>query len=163
MPAVSHRPSPLVHSILAMTLLVAGCATASPVSAQHGPQPGHTLPGSAGGQRRPVVLIEHDRSNGKTVQVRIGDRIALILASQYWIIRGSSAPTVLRQEGPTTTLPPSPRSCPPGVGCRPLRTLFTALTPGTAVIAAHRTTCGEALRCVGTQGHFHLTVIVRQK
>jgi hypothetical protein len=158
--SVRSRLPSLPPTILATMLLVAGCASASPVSAQHPPQPGHILSLSPDGQGRRAVRVEHDGSNGKTISVRVGDRITLILASEYWTIRGSSAPTVLRQEGPTKTLAPSPRNCPPGVGCRPLRTLFAALAPGTAVITAHRRTCGEALRCVGSQGHYRLTVIV---
>ena len=145
---VRLRPALLGYAMVAMTL-VAGCASAGSTSTHQSPQP--------------VVLVEHDASTGKTVHVRVGDRIALILASQYWIIRGSSTPAVLRQEGPTTTLAPPPGNCPAGVGCRPLRTLFAALTPGTAVITAHRGVCGEALRCVGSQGDFRLTVVVQQK
>jgi hypothetical protein len=105
--------------------------------------------------------VEHDRSSGKTIRISVGDRVALILGSTYWNIRGSSAAAVLRQEGPAKLLG-SPRSCPPGVGCGSVRTFFTGLSPGTAVITAHRDSCGEALRCVGSRGQFRLTVTIRQ-
>jgi len=114
----------------------------------------------AGGHHGSALLVERDRSDGTTIHVRVGTRIALILASQYWMIHGSSAPAVLRQAGPVRLLPPPRGGCPPGVGCRPQRVLFAARTPGTAIITAHRNSCGEARRCVGSQGHFRLTVIV---
>lgn len=137
--------SALLAAAVTMTTLTAGCATATHV------------PG--GGPRR-AVFVEHDASNGKTVRIGVGDQLTLILASSYWKIRGSSAPGVLRQRGPVKLLAPSPSSCPPGVGCRPVQAHFTALAPGTAVITAHRTTCGEALACSGSRGRFRLTVIV---
>jgi hypothetical protein len=137
--------SALLAAAVTMTTLTAGCATATHV------------PG--GGPRR-AVFVEHDASNGKTVRIGVGDQITLILASSYWKIRGSSAPGVLRQRGPVKLLAPSPSSCPPGFGCRPVRVYFSALAPGTAVITAHRTTCGEALACTGSRGRFRLTVIV---
>jgi hypothetical protein len=42
-----------------------------------------------------------------------------------------------------------------------VRTSFLALAPGTAVITASRTTCGEALRCTASQRHFSVTIVVR--
>jgi hypothetical protein len=161
MPTVLLRPSLLGYALMAAALLVAGCGTAGPFPAQHPPRPGHKS-SSAGHVHQPVVRTERDGSNGRTVHVKPGDRIELVLGSDYWVIRASSAPAVLRQDGPSRTLAPV-RSCPPGVGCRPLRTLFAALSPGTAVITAHRRTCGEALRCVGSQGRFRLTVVVRRR
>lgn len=156
MPSFRLCRSSLGQAVVAAMLLTAGCASTGALPAQHPPQPGHT----PAAQNWLTVRVERGAASGKTVHVKVGDRIALILGSQYWIIRGSSAPAVVHQEGHTTTLPPSPQSCPPGVGCRPLRAIFAAQTPGTAVITAHRTTCGEAIRCVGSQGHYRLTVIV---
>jgi hypothetical protein len=137
--------SALLVAAVAMAALAAGCA-----GAQH----------AARGPRVPAVFAEHDRSNGKTIRIGVGDRVELILGSTYWKIRGSSAPAVLRQDGPAKLLG-SPNSCPPGVGCGSVRTLFAALSPGTAVITAHRDSCGEALRCIGSRGRFRLTVLVR--
>lgn len=137
--------SALLVAAVATTALAAGCA---------GPHHQARLP------RVPAVFVEHDRSNGKTIRIGVGDRVALILGSTYWNIGGSSAPAVLRQEGPAK-LVRSPSSCLPGVGCGSMRAFFTALSPGTAVITAHRNSCGEALRCIGSRGRFRLTVVVR--
>ena len=135
----------LMFAATAATLLAVGCG-----AARHQP----------GGPQPPRLFTEHDRSNGKTIHIAVGDKVALILGSSYWNFRGSSAPAVLRQVG-RATLVRSAQSCPPGVGCQPKRALYEALAPGKAVITAHRLSCGEVLRCTGSRGHFRLTVIVR--
>src|SRR5579871_928448 len=62
-PMTSVRPDPRVLAglMVAATVLAAGCSTAS----------------GAGGRHQPVVLVERDGSNGKTVHVRAGDKITL--------------------------------------------------------------------------------------
>ena len=137
----------------AVALLLAGCGTVG--SATGSPGPRASGPGGA-------VTIARDDANAQAVHVGVGDRLELILSSDYWRVRGSSAPAVLRQDGPTSELP-RPATCPkiPGLGCTPEQTSFTARAPGTAVITASRTTCGEALRCVGDRGWFSVTVVVR--
>ena len=110
----------------------------------------------------PRVIVVRDDANGKTVQARAGDRIELILSSTYWNIHGSSAPRVLRQDGPAEMLA-RPSSCPdiPGLGCTPQRVDFTTLRDGTAVIEASRISCGEALRCPPSKTRFAVTLVVR--
>jgi hypothetical protein len=109
-----------------------------------------------------MVIVVRDDANGKGVSARAGDRIELILSSSYWRVTGSSAPSVLRQDGPPVLLP-RPSSCPgiPGLGCTPVRAEFTALTDGKAVITASRSACGEALRCKPDQTRFTVDVVVR--
>jgi len=109
-----------------------------------------------------MVIVVRDNANGKAVSARAGNRIELILSSSYWHLTGSSAPSVLRQDGPPALLP-RPSSCPdiPGLGCTPVRANFTALTNGKAVITASRSTCGEALRCKPDQTRFTVIVVVR--
>jgi hypothetical protein len=108
-----------------------------------------------------VIVVRSD-ANGKAVSARAGDRIELILSSSYWRVTGSSAPSVLRQDGRTVLLP-RPSGCPdiPGLGCTPVRADFTALTDGKAVITASRSACGEALRCKPDQTRFSVVVVVR--
>jgi len=139
-------PAAAAASVVAVAIPAAGCGTAT-------------------GSNNPVprTIVLHDNANGRTVSVRRGDSLELILASSYWNVTGSSAPGVLRQEGATSLLP-RPSSCPdiPGLGCNPEQTTFKALTRGKAVITAGRTTCGEALRCggPGRPTRFTLTVVV---
>ena len=146
--AQRHRLMAVVAAEAVVSIVTAvGCG----VAASHGP--------GAGG---PMVIVVRDVANGKAVSARAGDRIELILSSSYWHVTGSSALSVLRQNGPTVLLP-RPSSCPdiPGLGCTPVRAEFTALTDGTAVITASRSTCGEALRCQPDRTRFTVNVIVR--
>lgn len=134
----------LVVAVIAAAIPIVGCG--SQTSAVTGPQ----------------VIAVHDNANGKTISARVGDTVELTLSSSYWNVAGSSAPRVLRQDGSAVLLP-RPSDCPaiPGLGCVPIRVKFTALTSGTALIKAGRTTCGEALRCGKQATHFTLTVIVK--
>ena len=145
----------------ASVLLMCGCAAA--VTAGGG---GHLEASETGASVHPAgpaaeVIIVRDDADGKTVHVPAGDRVELILSSTYWMVHRSTAPRVLRQDGPTRLLP-RPQSCPkiPGLGCVPVKTSYTALAAGRAVITASRGSCGEALRCVGHQGRFKVTIVV---
>ena len=143
--AQRHRLMTVVVAVSVIsTMTAAGCGTAA---------------SRAGG---PMVIVVRDDANGKSVSARAGDRIELILSSSYWHLTGSSAPSVLRQDGPPVLLS-RPSSCPdiPGLGCIPVRADFTALTGGTAVITASRSACGEARPCMPDQTRFTVTVAVR--
>jgi hypothetical protein len=146
--AQRHRLMAVAMAVSAVSIMTsAGCGAA----ASRGP--------GAGGPR---VIVVRDDANGTAVSARAGDRIELILSSSYWHVTGSSAPSVLRQDGAPVLLS-RPSSCPaiPGLGCNPVRADFTALTGGTAVITASRSTCGEALRCQPDQMRFTVMVAVR--
>jgi hypothetical protein len=142
-------------------IAVVAAATAASImtSAGCGTAASHASGPAAGG---PTVIVVHDDANGKAVPTRAGDRIELILSSSYWHVTGSSAPSVLRQNGPPVLLS-RPKSCPdiPGLGCIPVQADFTALTDGKAVITAERSTCGEALRCKPDQTRFSVIIDVR--
>ena len=143
--AQRHRLMTVVVAVSVIsTMTAAGCGTAA---------------SRAGG---PMVIVVRDDANGKSVSARAGDRIELILSSSYWHLTGSSAPSVLRQDGPPVLLS-RPSSCPdiPGLGCIPVRADFTALADGKAVIRAGRSACGEALRCMPDQTRFSVMVVVR--
>ncbi len=150
-----HRLMAVAVAVIAVsTMTSAGCGTAA--SRAGGPVAGGPV---AGG---PTVIVVRDDANGKAVSTRAGDRIELILSSSYWHVTGSSAPSVLRQDG-TPVLLSRPKSCPdiPGLGCVPVRADFTALTDGKAEITAERSACGEALRCKPDQTRFTVIVDVR--
>jgi len=146
--AQRHRLMAVGMAVSAVSMMTsAGCGAA----ASGGP--------GAGG---PAVIVVRDDANGTAVSARAGDRIELILSSSYWHVTGSSAPSVLRQDGPPVLLS-RPRRCPeiPGLGCAPVRADFTALTDGKAVITASRSACGEARRCKPDQTRFTVIVVVR--
>lgn len=146
--------------IAALTvLLAAGCGSAAASPAGNGaPSSSSSSPAS------PHVVVVRDDANGKTVDVPAGATVELILNSSYWKVAGSSTPTVLRQDGGSTVLP-RPSNCPqiPGSSCSPLRTDFTALAPGSATVAASRTSCGEAMKCGPNESRFSVTVVVQQQ
>lgn len=142
-----------------MAVAVAVSAVSLMTSAGCGPTASRIGAPAAGSPR---MIVVRDGANGKAVSANAGDRIELILSSSYWHVTGSSAPSVLRRDGPPVLLS-RPKSCPdiPGLGCTPVRADFTALTVGKAVITASRSACGEALRCKPEQTRFTVIVIVR--
>ena len=148
--AQRHRLMTAAVTIFVVSIMTsAGCGTA----------PSRTSGPVAGG---PTAIVVRDDANGKAVSAKAGDRIELILSSSYWHVTGSSAPSVLRQDGSPVLLS-RPSSCPdlPGLGCIPVRTDFTALTNGQAIITASRSACGEARPCMPDQTQFTVIVVVR--
>lgn len=146
-----NRVGRLAAVAAAVAFASAGCAQSA--------QTTHTPPRSPQG----TVMIG-DSASGKTVSVFVTGRVRLVLSSTYWTVTGSSAPNVLRQDGGTKLLA-RPSNCPkiPGLGCTPEETDFTALGHGKAVITAHRTSCGEALRCAPGKESFSVTIIVKNQ
>jgi hypothetical protein len=98
--------------------------------------------------------------NGTTVTLRTGGALRAVLHSTYWQFDPASDPTVLASQGSPSYSPDPPGSCVPGGGCGTVTADFQALRPGRAVVTAHRTSCGEALRCTGDAGSWMVTVIV---
>jgi hypothetical protein len=117
--------------------------------------------GSTGGPGSAVTV--QDDANGTMVHVHVGTEVELVLSSSYWIVDGSSAAAVLRQDGWSTVLP-RPSNCPPipGLGCQPVQTDFRAMAVGTAIVTANRTTCGEARPCAPDNQRFLVTIVVQQ-
>lgn len=110
----------------------------------------------------PVAMVG-DAANNTTVNVVRGASVDITLDSSYWKFAGSSKPEVLREDGPAKLLPaPMGATCAPGVGCRPVEVKFTAQTPGTAVVTASRSVCGEVMRCAPGQRSYKVTVVVRK-
>jgi hypothetical protein len=104
------------------------------------------------------TLAVADANNGQTVTLHPGEHLRVALASTYWQIQPSSDPSVLRAEGSPATSP-SP-GCVPGAGCGTAAAAFTAVAPGHATVVATRTSCGEAMGCQGSAGHYQVEVVV---
>jgi hypothetical protein len=105
------------------------------------------------------VLVITDADNGKTVTVTVGNRVSVQLASTYWTFDAPSNPAVLAAQGPQETAPCAAKTL-PGSGCGVATVTYAAASSGTAVVAAHRTTCGEAMLCSSDQSGFRVTVVV---
>jgi hypothetical protein len=104
------------------------------------------------------LIVATDLDNGKTFELHVGNRLEVNLNSTYWTIHESSDVTVLKLAGPMAI---SPRpGCVPGAGCGLAIASFDAVGSGSADVTASRTSCGEAMRCVGNAGSYRLAVVV---
>jgi cytoskeletal protein RodZ len=131
-------------------------ATPSPT-----PTPARTTPAASPPSQAVAVngtVAVADANDGQTVTLHPGEHLRVALASTYWQIQPSSDPSVLRADGSPATSP-SP-GCVPGAGCGTAAETFTAVAPGHATVVATRTTCGEAMRCQGSAGHYQVQVVV---
>lgn len=113
---------------------------------------------TTGSQGPPGTVTLDDSANGKTVQVHFGDKITVTLGSTYW----SFLPTdglALQPYAPAQTAPARTCGTPVGSGCGTVTATFNVGHVGTSVLRAHRDTCGEALRCVGDQADWSVTIV----
>lgn len=119
-------------------------------------------PQLAGATPRPhaVVVGANDGSNGHTVAMQRGQRLRVVLSSTYWQLQQSSNTVVLGLVG-RPTISPQVTECVPGRGCGTATATYLASADGKATVTATRTSCGEALRCIGASGQFTLHVVVR--
>ncbi len=104
------------------------------------------------------VTTATDANDGQTITLKVGNHLRVALSSTYWEFQASSAPSVLRPDA-SPTVSPSP-GCIPGGGCGTATTTFTATAPGHATVIATRTSCGEAMSCTGSAGHYQVEVVV---
>ena len=145
-------PLPLTQPVSSTPAILA-TATATPTSST--PAPRVTAVPTA-----PSSRDVSEADNGTTVTLRTGGTLRAVLHSTYWQFDPASDPTVLASQGSPSSSPDPPGSCVPGGGCGTVTATFQALRPGRAVVTAHRTSCGEALRCTGNAGSWMVTVIV---
>lgn len=152
-PSAPHRGSRVAVSVLLAGVVLGGCSSSGTK-----PASGRTR---SSGSSPPVVLSE--TANGTAVSVQVDGVVIVTLNSTYWQLsppHGTARFDVLSapraQPGP---------SCPsiPGSGCGTVTATYRATSAGVAVVAAHRDACGEALRCVGTQGDWRATISVQNR
>jgi len=107
-----------------------------------------------------VVVRANDGSNGRTVAIRRGQRLTVVLSSTYWRLQPSSNTSVLSLVD-RPKINPQLSGCVPGGGCGTATATYLASGAGHATVTATRTSCGEALRCIGANGQFTVHVFVR--
>lgn len=104
-----------------------------------------------------------DAQNGQTITLLPGQTLTVKLSTTYWTMQGSSNTQALVSMGAPVASPAPMDSCHFG-GCTAqggsISETFRAVAPGTAMVTASRTTCGEAMGCVGSSGQYELTVVV---
>ena len=136
-------------------LFLCGCGTIlSPSGIGPSGSPGR--PTAPPGQGVAAVVL-HDQDNGRTVSVRRGAHVTFELASTYWTFDASSNAAVLGLAGQPLVRPGG--KCVPGGGCGVVSAGY-ALSDGTAVVSATRTSCGEAMSCTGQEGLYRVSVVV---
>jgi hypothetical protein len=150
-------------------LAATGCADSGsqpvpfPVPPTSATAPTTVPPSSATTAATGRTVVAGDVDNGRTLTVATGDRLQVRLGNTYWKFGAVSESSVLRLAGqPSTAASPiGPSGCVPGAGCGVVTATFDAVAAGRATVTASRTTCGEARGCVGDQGSYRLTVLVR--
>jgi FtsP/CotA-like multicopper oxidase with cupredoxin domain len=146
---------------VAAIAFISGCAAAS--STQRSPDP---TPAQATSAQPPTATAHtpatptlrdlDESSKGQTIRVNVGDTVRLTLHSTYWQLDPPSGSAV--QAGPSDVVgSPAPI---PGTGAGTVTTSYLAKAAGTAVIAARRTSCGEAMGCAPDQASFTVTLTV---
>src|SRR5882724_4079053 len=101
-----------------------------------------------------------ESDNGHTLDVHFGDTLMVTLHSTYWTIEPSDG-FILDPQGipQTSTTSPTCTHTIPGSGCGTVTETYNIGHVGTSTVKAHRTSCGEALRCTGTAGDWSLKVV----
>ena len=128
------------RAIAILVLLLTACSSAG---------------GSSGTAPRTVVAGWHDK--GHSVSLHKGDVLQVRLNSTYWQFRPASPGGVLSEGRRDVHAKPMPY---PGSGAGTVVVTYHALHSGTTTITAGRTACGEAMRCMGGQASYRLTVVV---
>lgn len=130
-----------IWPVLLMIFAAAGCAsTSSAPAATH----------------RTVHVGFGD--SGHTVRVQPGDVIEVRLHSTYWSF--AHLPDGPLREGKAIVRAVPISKTVPGSGAGTVTVTFAARHRGTVTISAGRRVCGEAMRCVGSQGSFRMQVVV---
>jgi hypothetical protein len=122
------------------------------------PSPALVTPAPPSGSMSTTELSEAD--NGRAVTVSVGATLELVLHNTYWQVSASSKPAVLTMIGQPVYSAAGTMKCVPGTGCGTVTATFKAVAAGAALIAASRTSCGEALLCTGSAGVFEVNVAV---
>lgn len=153
--AVLTSLAPALAAVLAVTSACTPSSGQDPASTATSPPASTTTPVAT---PSPATLILDEHARLTSVNIRAGTFLVVRLHSTYWSTPTSSDPGVLVPGGGGST---STGSCPPGGGCGVASARFTAARPGTVRITAHRSSCGEAMRCPPGQGGYEVRVTVR--
>lgn len=115
-----------------------------------------TLGGGSPSPGRTIQLTE--ASDGTTVSAHVGDRLVVTLHNTYWTISAPTGGAVTVASRPSVA--PGGSGCPhiPGTGCGKVTATYDVTAAGTSRLSASRTSCGEALRCTGSQGAWAVKV-----
>lgn len=109
-----------------------------------------------------ATLTAGESDNGRTMALSVHDELVVRLNSTYWQFVMPAPGGAVVSLGPQDVTASAPGSgCVPGAGCGTVTAVFRAVAPGRVTVSADRTSCGEALRCVGAEGSYRLYLVVR--
>lgn len=137
-----------------LAVLALTCGTGSGCAASAGGTGSQSASSGAPGGGT-IRLVAAD--NGRTVTVSAGARIVLTLDNTYWHLAPVSSSAL--QAGKVAVRPTA--SGIPGSGRGAVVATYRAVAAGRAVVAANRTTCGEAMACSPDRSRYRVTVVVR--
>ena len=158
-PSPSNAPGLTSPGVTSLT--TGSNATSGPSTPMKSPAPagtGSTASATPAGPTSTTELGEAD--SGRTLALSVGATVKLVLHNIYWTVHDSPDPAVLIMVGRPLYSVAGAVKCIPGAGCGTVTATFKAMAPGSALISASRTSCGEALQCTGGAGVFEVTVVV---
>ena len=100
-----------------------------------------------------------ERQNERTVTLRRGQLLRVVLHSTYWQFAKASDRSVLRLVR-APRVRPAP-GCVAGSGCGTVTASYLAASRGTSTVGAERNSCGEAMGCTGDTGRYTVRIVVR--
>ena len=97
-----------------------------------------------------------ETDNRTTLNVKVGDHLRVVLHSTYWQFSPVAGATLHQVADPAYA--PELAGRIPGLGSGTVTVEYMVEKSGMEKISASRVSCGEALRCVGNQGMFSVTI-----
>jgi len=106
-----------------------------------------------------VTVVDAD--DGKTIVLRRGQGLRVVLDGPTWQFAEPSDSEVLTPQGPATYTPGDNCTPLPGTHCGKVTAEFRAMKMGTSVVTATRAPCNEGFQCPDEQAQYRLEVRVR--
>ena len=142
---------------LAALIVTGGCGVASSTTGTTPTTPTTATESSV--PPSPHVVRLSEGAEGQTIQVSRGEGIVLTLHNTYWRIAAPEG-GVLTQIGTQQDSPAPAGTCLAGVGCGTVQARFVAAAPGSVMLTASRTSCGEAMACGPGEGSYAVHLVV---
>ena len=158
-------PSQLVLVVVLMVAAsLAGCSTTDGPAPKLTPPPGTSSPTSSVASTptptTSTTVTATEADNGRTVRLRPGQQLRVVLHSTYWTMKPVTPSQVLSAGG-DPVISPQPSGCVAGGGCGTVTAVYDVVAPGRTEVTATRTSCGEAMGCTAADATWTVTVLVQ--
>jgi hypothetical protein len=107
----------------------------------------------------PKTVTVDEHASGTRVHLGVGDHLVVVLHSTYWQLPAPQEGVLVVMSAPVAKHIPGCSRI-PGTGCGTATATYVARRAGSTELVAHRDSCGEAKRCVGSEGDWSVTVDV---